>query len=104
MVTYGSYMKKDNNLESSVRQIEMFDTGIAFLAGLMIIPAVFAFSGGDRSALGAGPGLMFITLPKVFASMKFGGAIGTIFFPAGILRGFDIRNLPDGDHRIHLPG
>ena len=80
MVTYGSYMKKDNNLESSVRQIEMFDTGIAFLAGLMIIPAVFAFSGGDRSALGAGPGLMFITLPKVFASMKFGGAIGTIFF------------------------
>lgn len=80
MITYGSYMKKDNNLESSVRQIELFDTGIAFLAGLMIIPAVFAFSGGDRSALSAGPGLMFMTLPKVFASMKFGGAIGTIFF------------------------
>ena len=80
MVTYGSYMKKDNHLESSVRQIELFDTGIAFLAGLMIIPAVFAFSGGDQSALSAGPGLMFITLPKVFASMKLGGAIGTIFF------------------------
>lgn len=80
MVTYGSYMKKDNHLESSVRQIEIFDTGIAFLAGLMIIPAVFAFSGGDTSALSAGPGLMFITLPKVFASMKFGAAIGTIFF------------------------
>ena len=80
MVTYGSYMKKENNLESSVRQIEIFDTGIAFLAGLMIIPAVFAFSGGDRSALSAGPGLMFITLPKVFASMKFGTVIGTIFF------------------------
>ena len=80
MVTYGSYMKKDNHLESSVRQIELFDTGIAFLAGLMIIPAVFAFSGGDESALSAGPGLMFITLPKVFASMKLGGAIGTIFF------------------------
>ena len=80
MVTYGSYMKKENNLESSVRQIEIFDTGIAFLAGLMIIPAVFAFSGGDRSALSAGPGLMFITLPKVFASMKFGAVIGTIFF------------------------
>lgn len=80
MVTYGSYMKKDNSLESSVRQIELFDTGIAFLAGLMIIPAVFAFSGGDESALSAGPGLMFITLPKVFASMKFGGVIGTIFF------------------------
>ncbi len=80
MVTYGSYMKKDNNLESSVRQIEIFDTGIAFLAGLMIIPAVFAFSGGDESMLNSGPGLMFITLPKVFASMKFGGVIGTIFF------------------------
>lgn len=80
MITYGSYMKKTDNLESSVRQIELFDTGIAFLAGLMIIPAVFAFSGGDRSALNAGPGLMFMTLPKVFASMKFGGLIGTIFF------------------------
>ena len=80
MITYGSYMKKNDNLESSVRQIELFDTGIAFLAGPMIIPAVFAFSGGDRSALNAGPGLMFMTLPKVFASMKFGGFIGTIFF------------------------
>lgn len=80
MITYGSYMKKDNHLESSVRQIEIFDTGVAFLAGLMIIPAVFAFSGGDRSALSAGPGLMFITLPKVFDSMKFGGIVGTVFF------------------------
>lgn len=80
MITYGSYMKKTDNLESSVRQIELFDTAIAFLAGLMIIPAVFAFSGGDRSALNAGPGLMFITLPKVFASMRFGSVIGTIFF------------------------
>lgn len=80
MITYGSYMKKSTNLESSVRQIEIFDTGIAFFAGLMIIPAVFAFSGGDPSALNAGPGLMFITLPKVFASMNLGGVIGTIFF------------------------
>lgn len=80
MVTYGSYMKKENNLEGSVRQIEVFDTGIAFLAGLMIIPAVFAFSGGDESALSAGPGLMFITLPKVFHSMPGGTAIGALFF------------------------
>lgn len=80
MITYGSYMKKENHLESSVRQIEVFDTGVAFLAGLMIIPAVFAFSGGDRSALQAGPGLMFITLPKVFGSMKFGNVVGTVFF------------------------
>lgn len=80
MITYGSYMKKDSRLESSVYQIEAFDTGIAFLAGLTIIPAVFVFSGGDRSALNAGPGLMFITLPKVFSQMKFGVVIGVIFF------------------------
>lgn len=80
MITYGSYMKKDVNLESSVRQIEIFDTGVAFLAGLMIIPAVFAFSGGDEAALGKGPGLMFITLPKVFDSMTGGTFIGAAFF------------------------
>ena len=78
MVTYGSYMKKDNNLESSVHQIEIFDTGIAFLAGLMIIPAVFAFSGPED--LTAGAGLMFMTLPKVFNSMPLGGLLGTAFF------------------------
>lgn len=80
MITYGSYMKKDVSLEASVKQIELFDTGIAFFAGLMIIPAVFAFSGGDQSSLGAGPGLMFITLPKVFDSMAGGAIIGTVFF------------------------
>ena len=80
MVTYGSYMKKDNNLISSVKQIEIFDTAIAFLSGLMIIPAVFAFSGGDPDKLGAGPGLMFITLPKVFENMAIGRIIGLSFF------------------------
>lgn len=80
MVTYGSYMKKENSLEGCVRQIEVFDTAIAFLAGLMIIPAVFVFSGGDPSMLSAGPGLMFITLPKVFANMQFGTAVGVLFF------------------------
>ncbi|MGN0447307.1 MAG: sodium-dependent transporter [Acutalibacteraceae bacterium] len=80
MITYGSYMKKDVNIEKSVRQIEIFDTGIAFLAGLMIIPAVFAFSGGDETALGKGPSLMFITLPKVFESMNGGTIIGALFF------------------------
>lgn len=80
MITYGSYMKKDVHLESSVKQIELFDTGIAFFAGLMIIPAVFSFSGGDESALGKGPGLMFVTLPKVFESMPAGSVIGTVFF------------------------
>ncbi|MGN1316526.1 MAG: sodium-dependent transporter [Acutalibacteraceae bacterium] len=80
MITYGSYMKKDVNLESSVKQIELFDTGIAFFSGLMIIPSVFAFSGGDESALGKGPSLMFVTLPKVFNSMPGGSLIGTVFF------------------------
>lgn len=80
MITYGSYMKKDLSLENSVKQIELFDTGIAFFAGLMIIPAVFSFSGGDESALGKGPSLMFVTLPKVFETMTGGSVIGTIFF------------------------
>ncbi len=80
MITYGSYMKKDVNLESSVTQIELFDTGIAFLAGLMIIPAVFVFSGGTPEALGKGPSLMFVTLPKVFESMTGGTFIGITFF------------------------
>jgi len=80
MITFGSYMKKDIRIEKSVRQIELFDTGIAFLAGLMIIPAVFAFSGGDETALGQGPGLMFVTLPKVFATMPGGSVIGAAFF------------------------
>ena len=82
MITYGSYMKKDVSITSSVSQIEIFDTGIAFLAGLMVIPAVFSFSGGDPEALGKGPGLMFITLPKVFNSIPgvWGSIIGTTFF------------------------
>ncbi len=80
MITYGSYMKKEVNLESSVKQIEVFDTGIAFLAGLMIIPAVFAFSGGSPEALGKGPSLMFVTLPKVFESMAGGTYVGIAFF------------------------
>lgn len=80
MVTYGSYMRKDTNLESSVRQIEIFDTAIAFLAGLMIIPAVFVFSGGDPKMLQSGPSLMFVILPKVFDTMHFGNAVGAAFF------------------------
>lgn len=80
MVTYGSYMRKDTHLESSVRQIEIFDTLIAFLAGLMIIPAVFVFSGGDPKILQSGPSLMFVILPKVFDSMTFGSLVGAAFF------------------------
>ena len=80
LITYGSYMIKEDNIEEAVRYVEIFDTGIAFLAGLMIIPAVFAFSGGDESALGYGPGLMFVTLPKVFDYMVGGRVVGIVFF------------------------
>lgn len=80
MITYGSYMKKDSSLEKSVRQIEIFDTAIAFLAGLMIVPSVFVFSGGDEAALSKGPSLMFVTLPKVFSDMTLGGVVGAVFF------------------------
>ena len=83
MITYGSYMKKETSIEKSVSQIEIFDTGVALLAGLMIVPAVFVFSGGDQSAMQSGPGLMFQTLPKVFDSMgggQFGQIVGALFF------------------------
>ncbi len=82
MVTYGSYMRKTDSIETSVHYIEIFDTGVAFLAGMMIIPAVFAFSNGDPAALGKGPGLMFVTLPKVFENIPggFGWIIGLVFF------------------------
>ena len=80
LITFGSYMKKDVPIESSTRNVEVFDTAIAIMAGLMIIPAVFAFSGGDPGALKAGPSLMFITIPKVFDSMGFGTVIGIAFF------------------------
>jgi NSS family neurotransmitter:Na+ symporter len=84
MITYGSYTKKDVHIEQSTRRIELFDTGIAFFAGLMIIPAIFSFYGGDTEALDEnltkGPSLMFIMLPKVFESMPAGNFIGTLFF------------------------
>ena len=82
MITYGSYFKRSENLEKSVRRIEVFDTGIAFIAGLMIIPACFAVMGNGAEVAGnAGPSLMFVVLPKIFS--QFGGfanALGLIFF------------------------
>ena len=80
LVTFGSYMKEDTSIEDSTKNVEIFDTAIAIMAGLMIIPAVFAFSGGDPDTLQAGPSLMFITLPKVFAGMGFGTGTGILFF------------------------
>lgn len=80
LITFGSYMKRDISIEDSTRNVEVFDTAIAIMAGLMIIPAVFSFSGGDPDTLQAGPSLMFITIPKVFDSMGLGTVIGILFF------------------------
>lgn len=85
MITYGSYMRKEDNLEQSVRHIEIFDTGIAFLAGMMVVPPVFAFAGGDPSKINSGPGLMFQTLPQVFGTMKGGSIVGLVFFTLVLL-------------------
>ena len=80
LITFGSYMKKDVSIEDSTKNVELFDTAIAIMAGLMIIPAVFSFSGGDPNTLQAGPALMFITIPKVFDSMSLGTVVGILFF------------------------
>ena len=76
LITFGSYMKRDVLIEESTKHVEIFDTAIAIMAGLMIIPAVFAFAGGNPETLQAGPSLMFITIPKVFASMGMGNFVG----------------------------
>ncbi len=72
--------KKKVSIENSTENVEVFDTAIAIMAGLMIIPAVFAFSNGNMENLNAGPSLMFITIPKVFDSMGLGTLIGILFF------------------------
>ena len=85
MITYGSYMRKSDSIEKCVRRIEVFDTLIAVIAGLMIIPVVYMFAVKTgtpvKEAMNAGPGLMFITLPKVFATLGAAGAwVGLAFF------------------------
>ena len=85
MITYGSYMRKEDSIEKSVRRIEIFDTLIALIAGLMIIPVVYMFAVKTgtpvKEAMNAGPGLMFITLPKVFADFGAAGPwVGMCFF------------------------
>jgi len=79
MVTYGSYVKKDSNLSRSIKYIEYFDTGVALLAGVMVIPAVYVFYG--TQGMTSGPGLMFVSMPKVFDAMgNIGTIIGFVFF------------------------
>ena len=77
-IVYGSYLTKDTDVVYSARNVAFFDTCAALLAGLVVIPAVFAF-GMDVSA---GPPLMFITLPSVFQQMPFGQLFAIVFFVA----------------------
>ena len=76
MLTYGSYMNSAHNVGRSAGAIVALDTGIAISAGLVVLPAVFAFG----LEPGAGPGLVFVTLPEIFAQMPLGQVFGTLFF------------------------
>lgn len=76
LITYGSYLKGDENLEKNALIIPGLDTAVALLAGFAVLPAVFAF--GFEPSQGAG--LMFITLPAVFEAMPMGAIFGIIFF------------------------
>ena len=79
MITYGSYVKDEVNLSQAISRIEFFDTGVALLAGMMIIPAVYVFFGTE--GMTSGPSLMFVSLPKVFQAMGIAGnVIGILFF------------------------
>lgn len=81
MITYGSYMKKEDKITSSAMQICVFDTLFAIIAGLIIIPAVFSFSSSPYTVLAEqGPSLMFIQLPQIFNAIPMGRLIGAIFF------------------------
>ena len=81
MITYGSYVKKQTDINKSVNQIELFDTIVAFMAGMMIIPAVYTFMGREGMSA-SGPALMFVALPKVFGEMGtvIGTCVGILFF------------------------
>lgn len=76
MITYGSYIPKEEYLPVAVRSVVIIDTMVAILAGFVIFPAVFAF-GIEPSA---GPGLTFVTLPVVFSKMPFGAFFCFAFF------------------------
>ena len=80
LITFGSYMKREVSIEGSTWNVVFFDTLIAILSALMIIPAVFSYSGGDPKMLNAGPALMFITMPKIFLDMEGGALIAILFF------------------------
>ncbi len=77
-IVYGSYLKKDIDVVGCAKNVAFFDTCAALLAGMVVIPAVFAF----QLDVASGPPLMFITLPAVFQQMPLGGLFAIIFFVA----------------------
>lgn len=87
LLTYGSYVKSDEDIVQTSVYTGVIDTVFAVIAGLAIIPAVFAIAqmNGAEPAVNAGPGLVFITLPSVFASMPGGQVIAILFFVALLL-------------------
>ena len=104
LVTFGSYMKKDISIEESTTSVEIFDTAIAIMAGLMIIPAVFAFSGGDPNTLQCRPFSHVYHDPESVRQHGHGYGHWYSVFCAGAVCGTDQLHRADGECGIHLPG
>ncbi len=80
LIAYGSYMRDDTDLTKATKHIDFFDTFVALLAAIMIVPAVYVFQ-GKEGMQASGPGLIFVTLPVVFQQMgAIGTVIGSMFF------------------------
>ena len=77
-IAYGSYMRKQDNIEKSAYTVALTDTTVAFLSGLMIVPAFVLFSGSTDMT--SGFGLLFTTMPQVFGTMPGGEVVGIAFF------------------------
>jgi len=79
MITYGSYLRKQDNLTTSAGAVCLLDSGIAIIAGFMIFPALFA-GGGEQEVGKVGPGLIFEVLPHIFNNIPFGHLFSPFFF------------------------
>ena len=101
LVTFGSYMKKDVSIEESTEHVEIFDTLIAVMAGLMIIPAVFAFSGGDPDTLQAGPALMFTTIESLCQHGAGHGGGCAVLCACAVCGGHQL-DCPDRERRLNV--
>lgn len=105
MIAYGSYVPEKTNMSKSINQIEIFDTVVAFLAGVMIIPAVLVFMGPE--GMSTGPSLMFVSMPKIFVAMgSAGNIVGTVFFAmvlfAAITSGISILEAVTSSYMDHF--